>query len=160
MKKIFALLIISSFFLLISCNNLPSESTAETDVKSSINEKYNDNIELIEFTKTNAMEKDAGMFGGGKYYEIEFTGKIKFLNEAYNSSSLKYRNDLLFYEFKKPEKLSWQTEVDFEKSFEIISKNEIKEISGTVNYVKKENGWEQIKNDDGKKIARIEFLKK
>ena len=161
MKKVLLICISSCFLFFTSCNNLPSESTAETDSQAIFIEKYKDTILLIEFSKTNAMEKDATLYGGGKCYVIEFKGKIKFLVDAYFEKNRYSENKLFFYEFEKPVKLyDWQSDVNFEKSITKINKNEIKEIEGTIAYVKKENGWEVVKNMKGKNFIDVKLVEK
>jgi hypothetical protein len=160
MKKKLTISVLSSFFFLISCNSNPSESTAETDSKEVTKEKYKNNIELIEFEKTNAVEKDETMIGGSKKYITEFNGKIKFLKDAYCDKRYSVGDELYQYDFEKPESTYSHFGKDYEKPLIKINKGEIKEVKGEISYTKKEKGWEVLKNGKDERIISIKFNEK
>jgi hypothetical protein len=160
MKKIFTISVLSCLFFLISCNNLPSESTAETDAKEVTKEEYKNNVELIEFEKTNAVEKDETMLGGSKKYITEFKGRIKFLKDAYCDKRYSTGDKLYQYDFEKPVSTYSYFNQVIEKPLIKINKGEIKEVKGEIGYTKKENGWEVSQNKKDERIIIIEFIGK
>ncbi len=150
-------------FFFLSCSGFPDEKQAEIDAKSVTSEMLKSNYELLEFIKTNAVEKD-DPFLGLKIYEIEFKGKIKYLKDAYfyKYSKRKDISSLYSYEFELPKGIFGDI-LDskiIEKKYDKINKNTIKEVTGSIGYVKKENGWEVQKSTKGNRFVKIKIIEK
>lgn len=132
MKK---LLLLASLSTIICCKNLPSEKSAEDAVKSTISEMSDQNVELINFKKVNAQEQN---IFGIEIYNIEYEGKIKYKKGGYisdnyvNSLGLNASNFLMIKDNVNPNQ---------ESHYLKVVANDEKEITGKIEFEKKENGW-------------------
>ena len=141
MKKL--LILFSIPFYLFSCSGLPSESQTEKDAKIAIEKETNGNFIFDSFKKENAIERDESALGGLKHYTIEFKGQIKPTKEIWNDNP--YGASILSYIDSIPKKSIFQSEAQYTKSLKKLTPNDIKDVEGQIDYVKKENGWEKNK---------------
>ncbi len=142
MKNTFFLSYLALASLLIltisSCSSKPSESRAEKDLRELIHNESNANLELIEFEKTNAAERE--LFGQ-KAYAIEYKATLRVKENCYmyvNSSGY----GSFFKSFKTYDKAP-----TFIPGKEIVECDKGKEVefSDIIKYVETEEGWIKVK---------------
>ncbi len=73
-------LILLIFLMFSTCSSRPDAGDAEDDLSERIDAESNGTITLIEFEKTNAIERQAF---GQESYTIQFKAKVRFEKECY-----------------------------------------------------------------------------
>ncbi|WET01047.1 hypothetical protein NYQ10_02575 [Flavobacterium johnsoniae] len=117
--------------LFISCNDLPKEDAIRNIIKSKIAEESFDNAELVDFNIVRTLENTSF----GHTLDVEFTGKVKYLNSGYvrNASLLGTNtNEMNFLIIVEKVSESNNMLYDYLK----VKKGMIKEITGSVQFVK------------------------
>lgn len=140
MKK--AVLFLGIGLGLLSCSekeNLPTEELAKQEIIELIKEESNDKIELLEFKKIDGLKEKRNEVD---FYVIDFDGKISYKQDAYSQVNEDYvrTKGFLIMRDDKPsvyERNSYK--------YEKVKKGQERNIKGQIGFVKKENGWKNIK---------------
>jgi len=130
-RKLFIVLTIA----LSSCNSLPSEHDAKSAIKEKIMSESNNTIELLEFSKTDAVKKE---FLGQSVYQMSYSGEIKFVEECWKAKDPKGRFfDDFYVTQEKPTGILFNP-INPARRF---PKGSTFEINGVVTFFNTENGW-------------------
>lgn len=142
MKNTISLICLTLPTLLIltlsSCSSKPSESRAEKDLREIIHSESSGNLELIEFEKTNAAERE--LFGQ-KAYAIEYKATLRVKENCYMYVN-GYGYGLFFKNFK-----TYDKSPTFIPGRKVVTCTKGKEVdfSDIIKYVETEEGWIKVK---------------
>ena len=140
MKKLFLILLIVPF---LSCGIKDEKTTkAEKSFKEVISKIEYGKLKVLDFNKVNGIERD---MWGTKYYTLEFESKVEaitdvsFYDDYYNT----WKRFFSIYDINDIRK-------NKQKKFRNIDLVRFKagdtfKVSGKINFIKKENGWEITK---------------
>jgi hypothetical protein len=134
MKKNYRIIlsVVILFIGLTSCSNLPSPFQNENDLRNKIEKVSENKVELIQFEKTNALEKE---IFGVKCYTVSYKGKIRYKENGYLCLDL-FNKDYLLNLVKVKKTSFYSIAVYYD-----VKQDEEKQIIGRIIYTKTENGW-------------------
>lgn len=127
---------------LLSCSekeNLPTEALAKQNVAEVVMRESKDKVELLEFSKTNALKEK--MFDA-EYYTVEFDGKVAYKQDGYSLANEHYKRKkgFLLVEDEKPILSAYS---EYRGRFKEVKKGQKRNIKGEISFIKKEDGWEK-----------------
>lgn len=135
MKNLLFLFII---IIYSSCTKLPDESLNQLDLEKKISTESAEKVKLIEFKKENALKKN---FLGIEYYEVFYSGKLKYLTNGYVKKPFYSEANFLNVYKENPKQPFCQC-----NGYKVIKDSEFV-INGKMIYMNTENGW-QTNNKD------------
>lgn len=128
--------IILLFLIFGSCSGRPDAGDVEDDLAERIETESEGRITLIDFEKTNSVEREAF---GQESYTIYFTGKIRFEEDCYiyvNKSGMGP-----FFESFKTYKKQPEFIPSMGRLLYSVDKGEEVEFKDKVTYLETEEGW-------------------
>lgn len=138
-------LTLSVFCLVVSCQKKESfEKDAETFLNKEIVESSKGNVQLIKLKKTNGQEQNVF---GVQVYSLEFEGEIKYNKDGWVDNGDITKTALIQNGFfgKKPYTYIQSNPTENEKiqnQLTEVKNGTTRQIAGTIDFNKKENGWE------------------
>ncbi|WP_343589786.1 hypothetical protein [Flavobacterium sp.] len=124
-------LLFSFLVLFISCNDLPKDAAIQNIIKTKIAQESFDNVELIDFNIVRGVENTSF----GHTYDVEFTGKVKYLSPGYvRNAALQGTNANEMNFLIVVEKVSESNNMLYD--YLKVKTGMIKEITGSIQFIK------------------------